>query len=126
AILDWRDTDDTALPHGAEDPEYATAGTMHGSKGAPFATVDELRRVLGMTDTIYRRAAPLLTVYGDERRVFVEAATDEVLRALPGADERAVDEVLSRRADGNAGALVQSAAFDSRFLQRRGSDIYVI
>jgi general secretion pathway protein K len=126
AILDWRDPDGAPSPDGAEDDDYARIGAAHGAKDAPFATVDELRQVRGMTDEIFRRIAPLLTVHGDAARVHLQAAPADVLRALPGADDQSVADVLRQRADPRGERLDQVGRFDRRFTQTRGSDIYVV
>jgi general secretion pathway protein K len=110
AILDWRDADDTRNPSGAEDAEYPSADGAPGAKDAPFATVDELRLVRGMTAAAYRAVAPALTVFGNHSRVNVAAATPDVLAILP------------RDGFGIGGATGDS--FDQRFVQQSGEDIY--
>jgi general secretion pathway protein K len=107
SILDWRDHDDTRNPSGAEDDDYAAAKAAHGAKDAPFATVDELRLVRGMTASAYRAVAPALTVFGNHSRVNVAAATPEVLAILPR--------------DSFSGA---AGDFDQRFVQQIGEDVY--
>ncbi len=112
AILDWRDIDSTRRPAGAEDADYASRKVGHGAKDAPFATTDELLLVLGVTPAVYRQLAPLLTVFGNNTRVNVDAAPPEVLSALPTAD------------GGPAGARLATERFDQRFVQTTGEDIY--
>jgi general secretion pathway protein K len=112
AILDWRDIDSTRRPSGAEDADYASRKVGHGAKDAPFATADELLLVLGVTPAIYRQLAPLLTVFGNNTRVNVDAAPPEVLLALPTAD------------GSPAGARLAPGRFDQRFVQTTGEDIY--
>jgi general secretion pathway protein K len=112
AILDWRDIDHTRRPFGAEDADYASRKIGHGAKDAPFATTDELRLVLGMTPALYRQVAPLLTVFGTNTRVNVDAAPPDVLRALPTGD------------GGPAGERLEPDRFDQRFVQTTGEDIY--
>lgn len=110
AILDWRDSDDTRRPNGAEDADYAAAKEPHGAKDAPFATVDELQLVRGVTPAAYRAIAPALTVFGKHARVNAAAAPLEVLAVLPRTSL--------------AGA--PGDAFDERFLQPSGEDIYAV
>jgi general secretion pathway protein K len=112
AILDWRDSDSTRSPAGAEDQDYAVSQTAHGAKDAPFATVDELRLVRGMTPAVYRAIAPALTTLGSHARVNTAAAPPEVLAVLP-----------RDAADAFAGASGES--YDQRFVQPTGEDIYV-
>ena len=81
AIVDFRDGDDEALPGGAEAAEYASAGLTHRPKNAPFANVDELDQVLGMTPELMAVVRPLVTVHSQNSNVDLEAAS-EAVRAL--------------------------------------------
>ncbi len=63
AIRDFADADDLTRLNGAEDRAYADAGIPWGAKDAPFAAVEELQQVMGMTGALYRQVAPFLTVY---------------------------------------------------------------
>jgi type II secretory pathway component PulK len=63
AIVDFRDEDDYKHPNGAEEFDYRAAELPWGPKNAPFAAVEELRQVLGMTPEIYQLVAPDLTIY---------------------------------------------------------------
>jgi general secretion pathway protein K len=105
-ILDWRDADGTRRPAGAEDADYAASKAPHGAKDAPFATVDELRLVRGMTPPAYRALAPALTVFGNHARINMSAAPPEVLAALPRDPA--------------------DASYDQRFVQQTGEDIYTV
>lgn len=63
AIIDFRDEDDEAAPNGAEDIDYKRAGLPWGAKDAPFALVEELEQVIGMSGPLFRQIEPLVTVY---------------------------------------------------------------
>ena len=106
SILDGA-THHTRNAAGAEDSDYASTKSSHGAKDAPFATVEELRLVRGMTAAAYRAVAPALTVFGNHSRVNVAAAPPEVLVVLPR--------------DRFAGPTDD---FDQRFVQQTGEDIY--
>src|SRR6478736_3922489 len=73
AIADWRDPDELRRPNGAELPEYRAAGLKYGPANAPFETVGEAARVLGMTPAVFRRVARVATVYS--RQPGINAAT---------------------------------------------------
>jgi general secretion pathway protein K len=62
-IFDYRSPGDAPSPHGAKMPAYRAAGKTYGPSGVPFQRLDELRLVLGMTDDIYRRVLPYLSLY---------------------------------------------------------------
>ena len=94
AIIDWRDADELPQPGGgAENPAYAAAGLGYGPANAPFTTVDELRRVLGMTPELYRKLLPDVTVFGNRVRPDPRYASAKVL-ALLGLD---ASQQLARR-----------------------------
>jgi general secretion pathway protein K len=78
AIADFRDKDNLQRARGAEEAEYRAAGLAWGPRNAPFQTVEELQRVLGMTAEIYERAAPYLTIHSLGNTVNPTIA-DEVL-----------------------------------------------
>jgi general secretion pathway protein K len=84
AIADWRDEDDLRLLNGAEDRDYEDAGRSLGAKDAPFATVEELRQVLGMEPILYQRLAPELTVDSTGGSPNPQFAAPTVLAVLEG------------------------------------------
>lgn len=84
-VLDWRDPDDRRRGGGGERSAYRVRGVPTRPANHPFAAVDELRRVLGVTGRLYDRLAPYLTVDGDGR-INVNAAPVPVLSTLPGLD----------------------------------------
>ena len=96
AILDWRDPDDQRRPRGAERREYERAN-LAGPRNAPFAAVEELQQVIGMTPEIYRKLEPMVTVACLQAGIDPRVAPAGALRALPGIRDREVDEVLAQR-----------------------------
>jgi general secretion pathway protein K len=97
AIADWRDVDDLRRPHGAERDDYVAAGVDYGPRNGNFESIEELRQVLGMSDELYRRVAPLVTVYSGQTGVDCSAAPRGVLLAVPGATPEQVDAYLAQR-----------------------------
>ena len=97
AIMDWRDADDLRRPNGAEEPEYRAANLKYGPANAPFETVGELSRVLGVTPDLYARVAPSLTVYSRQTGIDPMVASRDVLLALPGTTPELVDDYVARR-----------------------------
>lgn len=111
AIADFRDKDDLTRLNGAEDSDYRAAGRDHGPKNARFETVDELRRVLGVTPEIYRLLAPLVTVYSGRQGINPVTAPHALLLALPGGDPGQIDELVAGRtpaAGGTGPAILQA------------------
>jgi general secretion pathway protein K len=105
AIDDWKDADDLKRPNGAEAPDYQAAGLKYGPANAPFETVGEVSRVLGMPPALFARLAPSLTVYSRARGINPATASRDVLLALPNAAPDAVDAFIAARADALAQKL---------------------
>lgn len=63
AIADWVSPGEKPRPFGAKLKQYQAAGLDYGPPGEPFASLDELRFVLGMTPEILSRVRPYLTLY---------------------------------------------------------------
>jgi type II secretory pathway component PulK len=82
AMLDWRDEDDLPRVNGAERDEYLSAGAAVLPPNQPFADVDELRYVMGMTPELFAAIRPYMTVAGSGR-INVNAAPEPVLLAIP-------------------------------------------
>lgn len=104
AAADWRDTDALRRPRGAERAEYVKEGAAVLPTNLPFRDVAELRHVRGMTDHIFRRVSPYLTVRGSGQ-VNLSNAPREVLLALPGMTEESVTLLLRMQ---RAGATLAS------------------
>ena len=116
AILDWRDADSLKRANGAEENEYRAAGLAYKPANAPFQAIEELQLVLGMRPAIYRRLAPLITVFSRQPGVNAQLASREVLLAIPGITTQIVDEYIAHREEARAAGLPgpilpQAAAF---------------
>lgn len=96
AVVDWRDEDSLRSPMGAEEAEYRAAG-LPGPANAPFIKLAELRKVLGMTEELYLKVLPALTVFSQKAEINPLVAPREVLRALPGMDANSVDRFIEER-----------------------------
>ena len=105
AVIDWRDPDDFRRPNGAESADYQGAGAKVLPANAPFETVGEVSRVLGMTPAVYARIAPSVTVYSRTAGINPLTASRDVLLALPNADPAIVDAYLVQREDAIANNL---------------------
>jgi len=81
-VLDYRDRDELRHPSGAEDRDYAAAGAPFGAADRAFVNVEELRRVLGVTDPVYRAVQGSLTVAGSGSRPDLASAPPLVKTAI--------------------------------------------
>jgi general secretion pathway protein K len=97
AVLDWRDADKLKRLVGAEEDDYRAAGKSYVPSDAPFETVDELQRVLGMNSELYRKLSPVLTVYSRQSGVNTAVASARVLLAIPGVNPVMVEQYLAQR-----------------------------
>jgi type II secretory pathway component PulK len=99
AVLDWRDEDEIPRVGGGERDEYLDAGLPVLPPNRPFASLDELRFVLGMTREAFEAAAPHLTLIGSGR-INVNAAPEAVLLAVPGMTPGLAGELIRNRESG--------------------------
>jgi general secretion pathway protein K len=97
AVVDWRDPDDLRKINGAEREDYIAAGKDYVPRNANFESVEELRLVLGMNDTIFWRTLPLVTVHSGRTGVSSLVAPRAVLLALPGATPDQVESFVAQR-----------------------------
>ena len=105
AVGDWKDADELRRPQGAEAPEYQAAGLSYKPANAPFETVAELQRVLGMTPALYAAVADNLTVFSRQPGVNPAYASRTTLLALPNATPEVVDAYIAQRNDALAQRL---------------------
>ena len=124
AIQDWRDADDLKRPNGAEEADYRAAGKTYKPANAPFDTVGELARVLGVTPGLVARIADSVTVYAKQPGINTATASREVLLAIPNMTPEVVDAFLERRAEALANKLpVPPLAPGAGFRQWPGADV---
>jgi len=93
AILDWRDKDQLRRLHGAEDSDYRHAGLDWGSRDGLFASIDELRYVLGMTHELFEQLAPYLTVHSGRGNVNLKYAPPWLYSVLTGRQLEPADSL---------------------------------
>jgi general secretion pathway protein K len=106
AIMDWRDQDELPRIGGGEREQYIDANAAVLPPNRPFADLDELRHVMGMTAELFTLIRPYLTMVSSGR-INVNAAPEPVLLALPGMTPGGVTALLSQR---QAGRLPRSEA----------------
>jgi general secretion pathway protein K len=68
----------------------------------PFAAVEELRLIPGMTQAAYRRIRPFVTVQSGNPRIDPQTAPREVLLGLPGVSPQEVGFLLAARGAASA------------------------
>ncbi len=125
SILDWRDADDLYRLNGAEDDYYQSLAHPYSAKNGFFDSVDELLLVKGMTPEIfYGGLKEMVTIYPGEslisnkgvkkppvnaNRININAASPQVLRALPQMTDDLVLLILEYRAEQPFRSIAQVA-----------------
>jgi len=104
AILDYRDKDDLRRLDGAEDIDYKRAGRAFGAANGPFQTVDELRRVLGMTQELFEQLRHAVTVFAEAGDIDTTMSTPLVVQAVLGISSEEAKQLVAERIE-NAGEL---------------------
>ena len=83
-VVDWRAPAAVASAGAPGDGAYAAAGRSYRPRHAPFASVEELQMVLGMTPALYRSLAPVLTIWSGSSSPDPNTAPPLALAAIPG------------------------------------------
>lgn len=102
AIVDWR-----SFPMGQQQASqrsavYAAAGRDYGPRNGPFASVEELQMVLGMTPDLYGVVAPYVTVWSGRASPDPNTAPLLALASIPpGMDLQHAAAIIAAR-PGNA------------------------
>ncbi|WP_323135304.1 type II secretion system protein GspK [Dyella silvatica] len=106
-VVDWRSFGVGANGAGQQDAAYAAAGRDYSPRKGPFASIEELQLVLGMTPALYRKIAPAVTIWSGRDSPDVATAPLLALAAIPGMDPNQANAVYAaRQANQGAPALV--------------------
>lgn len=108
AILDWRDDNDLHRLNGAEKDQYAEAGLKYEPRNKPFASVEELQMVLGMSAEIYQQLQNMISVYTNSAKINPATASRAVLLTLPEVNEEMVDQYLQQRVESERNGVAVS------------------
>jgi len=105
-ISDWRQaTTGLAGLRQTSDADYAAAGLRYRPRHAPFETVDELKLVLGMSDSLFAKIRPAVTVYSHHAFLDTTFAPKLALLAYyPGQTDQ-VESILKTRNGAAPGIL---------------------
>jgi len=62
-VVDWRNPIGLEGEAASQRAAYVADGRDYGPRNGPFASVEELQMVLGMTPALYRQVAPVVTIW---------------------------------------------------------------
>lgn len=95
-VVEWRNPSafDGAAGNAAD---YAAAGRGYGPRHGPFASIEELQMVLGMTPALYRKLAPHVTLWSGQASPDPNVATSLALAAIPGMTAQRAEEIQATR-----------------------------
>ncbi len=100
ATLDWRDKDKLKHLNGAEDDDYRDAGLQWTARDGAFSSIEEFRYVLGMTNPLFERLAPYLTVHSGQAGIKLDFAPAWLVNVLAGT-QAALGPVISTAQGGS-------------------------
>lgn len=86
ATLDWRDKDNLKHLNGAEDDDYRRAGMKWAARDGAFSSIEEYRYVMGMTNALFERLVPYLTVHSNQPGVIADFAPPWLASVLTDAE----------------------------------------
>ncbi|WP_049622672.1 general secretion pathway protein GspK [Frateuria defendens] len=94
AVVDWR----SFVPLGASAPtDGLYAGRDYAPRHAPFASLEELQQVAGMTPALYVRVAPVITLWSGRESPDQGSAPPLALAAIPGMTPEQAAEIAAAR-----------------------------
>ncbi len=102
AIQDWSDGDTDARPFGAEYPDYDRQGLDYQPKNAPFARIEELQQVLGISRPLFQRLRPALTVHSGRRNLNINVAPPEIVAAAAGGSPFETEDAEADSSDADS------------------------
>lgn len=96
-VVAWRSFKSTVGPDPG-DAAYAAAGLDYAPRHGPFASIEELRMVLGMPAAVYRTIAPQVTLWSGRDTPNPATAPPLALAAIPGMDAAHIAQAQQARA----------------------------
>jgi len=116
SILDWRDGDDLARTHGAENDYYLGLRVPYRAKNGRFDSPEELLLVKGVIAPLYYGSEDfpglkdLFSVYNRNLAVNISSTTPPVLQALLGIDAQTAQDLIAERDADPEGVLLKANA----------------
>jgi general secretion pathway protein K len=97
AIVDWRSFPLSPQQVAQRNAAYTAAGRDYGPRNGPFASVEELQMVLGVTPELYQKIAPYVTIWSGRSSPDANTAPLLALASLPGMDLQRAAAIIAAR-----------------------------
>jgi general secretion pathway protein K len=111
SIVDWRSFGISSDDVSRRAQAYKAAGRDYGPRSGPFASVEELQMVLGMTPAIYAKIGSVVTIWSGRDSPDPNTAPPLALAAIPNMDPQQIASLLAaRQAGAQPGSNVQGLA----------------
>lgn len=106
-VTDWRNQVAIEGQADTQRAAYAAAGRDYGPRNGPFASIEEVQMVLGMTPALYRTIAPVLTIWSGNASPDPNTAPPLALQAIPGMTPEQLAVIrAARQKNANDASLV--------------------
>lgn len=96
-VVAWRSATAGQAESDSQRAAYVAAGRSYGPRHGPFATIEELQMVVGMTPGLYRLIAPEVTIWGGNTAPDPNTAPPLALAAIPGMTPEQLAAIQARR-----------------------------
>lgn len=96
-VVAWRSFSIGNNDAGPGDAAYAAAGLDYRPRHGPFASIEELRMVLGMPSSVYQAVASQVTLWSGREAPDPATAPPLALAAVPGMDAANIRQVQQAR-----------------------------
>lgn len=96
-VVDWRNPVSLVGAADSGRAAYAAAGRDYGPRNAPFASVEELQMVLGVTPALYRQLAGVITIWSGSTSPDPDMAPPLALAAIPGMTKQQQSAIEAAR-----------------------------
>lgn len=96
-VVDWRNAPTATDAADSQRAAYAAAGRDYGPRHGPFPTIEEVQMVLGMTPALYKRIAPVLTIWAGNTSPDPNTAPLLALEAIPGMTAQQLATIRATR-----------------------------
>ncbi|WP_426661566.1 general secretion pathway protein GspK [Rhodanobacter aciditrophus] len=96
-VVAWRSFPRPGIELADDRAAYAAAGRDYGPRHGPFASLQELQLVLGMTPQLYRKIEPVITIWSGQAFPDPNTAPPLALAAIPGLDPQQLQALKAAR-----------------------------